>query len=165
MKKIWKWRWITFTILSIIDVIGVIIVYFFVQDLIIFIVSAIAIQGIMPLLYKLILVQKLKEIEEEGEKKEIKKNKIVKKDPIKIVLCSLYRSYRRSPSALIMGEGMLDAINSRLGESDVLTKTDLVFALDYLENKGAIRQSKVLESDIPFDIRILPNIVDLARDC
>jgi len=165
VKKIWKWRWIIFTILSIIDVIGVFIVYFFVQDLIIFIVSTIAIQGIMPLLYKLIIVQKLKEIEEEGKKKEKKKIKIVKKDPIKIVLCSLYHNYKKFPSALIMGEGMLDVINSGLENRNVLTEANLVIALDSLESKGVIRQDKVTDSNIPHNIRVLPRIVDFVRDC
>ncbi len=39
----------------------------------------------------------------------------------RMILCSLYHSYKKLPSALIMGEGMLDVINSELGESDVLT--------------------------------------------
>jgi hypothetical protein len=90
---------------------------------------------------------------------------IEKIDPIQIVLCSLYHSYRASPSSLIMGDGMLDAINSRLGEGNYLKEKDLVYALDYLESKGIIRQSKVLESNIPFDIKILPKIVDFAKDC
>jgi len=72
MKKLWKWRWITFIVLSIIDVIGVILAYFFVQDLIFFIISIIAIQGIMPLLYKIIIVNRLKEIEEKEKKQKEK---------------------------------------------------------------------------------------------
>ncbi len=88
-----------------------------------------------------------------------------KKDSLQIVLCSLYHFYLNSPSALMLGEGMLNIINSNLGKRDALSENDLVIALDYLENKGVIRQGKVLESYIPFDIKILPNIVDLARDC
>ena len=88
-----------------------------------------------------------------------------KKDPIQIVLCSLYHFYLDFPSALMLGEGMLDVINSKLGKRDTLSEKDLVIALNYLEIKGVIRQGKIHESNIPFDIKILPSIVDLAKDC
>jgi len=89
---------------------------------------------------------------------------IKKKDPIQIVLDSFYNFYKETPSALIMGEGMLDAINSKLGVNNKLSEAELVSALDYLESKGIIKQNKVLESNILHNIKVLPRIVDLARD-
>ena len=79
----------------------------------------------MPVLYKLILVHFLKKTEEKEKIKEKKKITIVRREPIRIVLCSLYRSYKKSPSVLIMGLGMLDVINSNLNKSDILSEVDL----------------------------------------
>ena len=89
---------------------------------------------------------------------------IKRKDPIQIVLDSFFTFYKKSPSALIMGEGMLDVINSKLGVKSKLNEAELISALEHLESKGVIKQDKVLETDIPHNIKVLPRIVDFVKN-
>ncbi|KKN32371.1 hypothetical protein LCGC14_0814490 [marine sediment metagenome] len=149
MKKIWKWRWITFILLSIIDIIGEIIVYFLFQDLIIFIGSTIAIQAIMPLLYKLIIVQKLKEIEEEDKKKSssgFKALDINRKDNLDLDGISHCKSMLKRKNLTIQSRyRIFGELNSKFSNISLIKKLKkkskesikdlLEFLLNYLKNE------------------------------
>ena len=66
MKKIYKWRWAIVILFTIITVIGAIITIYFPIAILI----TIGIDGLVSLIYKLIIVQKFKDIEEKDKKKE-----------------------------------------------------------------------------------------------
>ena len=79
MKKIYKWRWSIVILLTIITTIGAIITFYFPIAILI----AIGINELVSQIYRLIIVPRLKEIEEKEGKKE---SKIKEYDPINRII-------------------------------------------------------------------------------
>ena len=85
MKKIYKWRWTIVTLLSIITIIGAIITFYFP----IAILLAIGINELVSQIYRLIIVPRLKEIENKEEQEAVEKKRY---DPIERII-ELLESY------------------------------------------------------------------------
>ncbi len=83
MKKIWKWRWILVIIIICINIIVGIIPLFISTGVITPIIIIIVIDAISSLIYKIIIVPKLKEVE---EKEKIKDKELKRYDGIKKVI-------------------------------------------------------------------------------
>jgi len=79
MKEIYKWRWSIVFLLTMITIIGTIITFYYPFAILI----AIGIDELISQIYRLVIVPRLKEIEEKEAKKE---SKIKEYDPIKRII-------------------------------------------------------------------------------